>query len=77
MGSKPVLTTLANWISLVFTHMYNINLKVCVNFYLVSNEHITANFLAIYIAQRLKQKYRLNFLINPLLYELKRIRKIS
>jgi len=77
MGSKPLLTTLANWISIIFTHMYNINLKVYVSFYLVSNEHITANFLAIYIAQRLKQKYRLSFLINPLLYELKRIRKIS
>ena len=77
MGAKPVLTTLANWISLVFTHMYNINLNVNINFYLVGNEHITANFLAVYIAQRLKQKYRLNFLINPLLRELKRIKKIS
>ena len=77
MGSKPVLNTFANWMSLVFVHMYNIDLKINISFYLVSNENITANFLAIYIAQRLKQKYRLKFLINPLLYELKRIKKIG
>lgn len=63
--------------SLVFVHMYNIDLKINISFYLISNENITANFLAIYIAQRLKQKYRLKFLINPLLYELKRIKKIG
>ena len=77
MGSKPVLNTFANWMSLVFTHMYNINLKVNIYFYLISSENITANFLAIYIAQRLKQKYRLKFLINPLLHELKRISKLG
>ena len=77
MGAKPVLKTFAKWMGLVFIHMYNINIKVNVYFYLINNEHITANFLAIYIAQRLKQKYRLNFLINPLLHELKRVKRVS
>lgn len=50
---------------------------VSVNFFLLSNNHVTASFLASYIGKRLRQGYRLTELINPLRRELVRVRRAT
>ena len=42
---------------------------------MITNEYVSANFLAIYITERLRQKYTVKYLMNPLIRELNRVRQ--
>jgi len=74
--SRPFFYHLGQYFSCIISHL-SIFSKSQINFFLISNLHVTAGFLANYIAQRFKQGYSLRELINPLRRELSRVKRAS
>ena len=56
--------------------MHNTNTNIHINYYLIDNKQITANFLSTYIGWRLRQNYSLTMLLNPIQRELHRVMRI-
>lgn len=74
--SRPFFHHIGQFLEFVITNISNFS-SVKINFFLLSNNHITAGFLASYIGKRLRQGYRLTELINPLRRELSRVKRAS
>ena len=74
--TKPWLTVHSNLLSLIFTTMHNTSAQVCINYYLIDNKQVTANFLTTYIGWRLRQNYSLTMLLNPIQRELHRVMRV-
>jgi hypothetical protein len=74
--SRPYLNIFTNFLKYIIKYIEQ-GLICKVNFYMITNEHITANFLVVYITERIKQKYTIKFLMNPLMRELKRVKRLS
>lgn len=74
--TKPWLTVHSALLSLIFTTMHNTNARIHINYYLIDNKQITANFLTTYIGWRLRQNYSLTMLLNPIQRELHRVMRV-
>ena len=74
--TKPWLTVHSYLLSLIFASMHNTNTNILINYYLIDNKQITANFLATYIGWRLRQNYTLTMLLNPIQRELHRVMRV-
>lgn len=65
-----VFVGISFFLSYLFEYISMFN-QVLVNFYAISNNSVTANFLARYMAKRFRQHYSLKELFNPLKRELR------
>lgn len=74
--SRPFFYHIGYFLECVMARIASFS-SVKVVFFLLSNNHITASFLASYIGKRLRQGYRLIELINPLRRELSRVKRAS
>jgi hypothetical protein len=73
---KPILINLSLYLKYVFSFIHKGKVpEIFVNFFMITNEYVSANFLAIYITERLRQKYTVKYLMNPLMRELNRVRR--
>lgn len=72
--ARPFFFHISNFFTYIFQY-FSVLPIVSVNFFLITNNQITASFLSYYIAKRLKQGYRVFQLINPLRRELNRVRR--
>jgi hypothetical protein len=69
---KEDFLALKNYLSLSIKTIFNVKNIVC-NFLVISNYNVNADFLSRYIACKLRLKYTVKEVMNPLLRELKRI----
>jgi hypothetical protein len=69
---KEDFLILKNHLSLSIKAIFNVKNIIC-NFLVISNYNVNADFLSRYIACKLRLKYTVKEVMNPLLRELKRI----